>query len=267
MDAATTALRALADEGRAGLVMDFDGVLSHITADPSESQLLPGVRELLGSLAKRLAVVALLSGRPAGFLAERATIPGVELYGSYGVERVGDAGDIEVLPEALRWRTALAEATHILRQELAEVEGVHIEEKSVAVAVHWRRAPDRDAAESLVAPTLTTVRETFGLRREPGKFVEELRMPLARDKGTTLRDIVEAHGLRTVAYAGDDRGDLPAFAVATVRGHALVVDGPDMPREVADVAGAHFTSPAEFVAWLERLDDALERNPRSTRAE
>ena len=39
---------ALAKEpARAGLVMDFDGVLSPIVADPATSRLLPGTGEVL----------------------------------------------------------------------------------------------------------------------------------------------------------------------------------------------------------------------------
>ena len=99
MDPATAALQALTTNGNAELVMDLDGVLSHITDDPAASELLPGTEDILASLATRLSVVALLSGRPASFLAERASILGVELYGSYGLERHTETG-IEVLPEA-----------------------------------------------------------------------------------------------------------------------------------------------------------------------
>jgi trehalose 6-phosphate phosphatase len=38
---------------RAGLVMDFDGVLSPILADPATSRLLPGAGEILKDLPAR----------------------------------------------------------------------------------------------------------------------------------------------------------------------------------------------------------------------
>ncbi|MBD8517601.1 hypothetical protein [Plantibacter sp. CFBP 8804] len=109
-----------------------------------------------------------------------------------------------------------------------------------------------------MAPLVEHIIDEFGLRREPGKCVEELQMPLDEDKGTALHRIIRADGLGVVAYAGDDRGDLPPFRVALDSGgYALVVDGPDAAEEVASVAGVHFSGPGEFQQWLGQLDDAL----------
>lgn len=257
MDPATAVMQTLTTNGNAGLVMDFDGVLSPITDDPNASELLPGTDKILASLAAKLSVVALLSGRPASFLAKRATIPGVELYGSYGLEHLSDDG-IEVVPEAQQWTTAVQEATEMLHQELDGIEGIYVEDKSLAVAVHWRRVQDRDRAAKLIAPLVRKATVNYGLRREPGKFVEELRMPLDQDKGTALRRIISTRNLQSVAYAGDDRGDLPAFEAAVAAGgYTLVIDSPDIAPEVSKVSGAHFDGPEEFQFWLERLNDAM----------
>jgi trehalose 6-phosphate phosphatase len=257
MDPATAVMQTLTTNGNAGLVMDFDGVLSPITDDPNASELLPGTDKILASLAAKLSVVALLSGRPASFLAKRATIPGVELYGSYGLEHLSDNG-IEVVPEAQQWTTAVQEATEMLHQDLDGVEGIYVEDKSLAVAVHWRRVQDYDSAAKLIAPLVRKATVTYGLRREPGKFVEELRMPLEQDKGTALRRIISTRNLQSVAYAGDDRGDLPAFeAAAAAGGYTLVIDSPDIAPEVSRVSGVHFDGPEEFQFWLERLNDAM----------
>jgi trehalose 6-phosphate phosphatase len=256
MDPAT-ALHALTTHEHSGLVMDFDGVLSPIIDDPESSELLPGTDEILESLAAKLSVVALLSGRPASFLASRASIPGVQLYGSYGIEQM-TADGIEVPPEAQQWRAAVQDATRELHRELDDVEGIYVEEKSLAVAVHWRRASDQGSAQVLVARHIQNAVDSYGLRREPGKFVEELRMPMEHDKGTALQRIIDGNGLRTVAYAGDDRGDLPAFETVTAAGgYALVVDSADIAPEVSRVFGTHFDSPEAFQDWLRRLDAAL----------
>lgn len=88
-------------------------------------------------------------------------------------------------------------------------------------------------------------------------------MPLDEDKGTALQRIIRADGLGVVAYAGDDRGDLPAFRVALASGgYALVVEGPDAAEEVARMPGVHFSGPGEFQQWLQQLDDALSRPDR-----
>lgn len=250
--------RSLAVPGRrTGLVTDFDGVLAPIVDDPAASALLEGAAEVLTSLAARLEVVALLSGRPVGFLAERAGLPGVLLLGSYGVEHWED-GEAHVLPEVEAWRPAVATASERLHAEFDGADGVHVEDKGLAVAVHWRRAPDQAAAGARTSAVVDELAATLGLHREPGKLVQELRAPLAEDKGTALRRVVAEHDLQHVAYAGDDRGDLPAFAaVADLGGHALVVHSPEVAPEVAAVPGAVFEGPAAFLDWLRTLDALL----------
>src|ERR1700728_2860204 len=77
------------------LFLDFDGTLSPIVEDPVGARPLPGVPELLRRLAGRLALVAVVSGRPTTFLAEVLGAPaGVTLVGLYGLELAlaGDAG-------------------------------------------------------------------------------------------------------------------------------------------------------------------------------
>ena len=250
--------RALAAPGRrTGLVTDFDGVLAPIVDDPAASALLDGAAEVLTSLAGRLDVVALLSGRPVGFLAERAGLPGLLLLGSYGVESWED-GRARALPAVEEWRPAVARASERLHAEFDGADGIHVEDKGLAVAVHWRRAPDQAAAQALTTAVVDELAATLGLHREPGKAVQELRAPLAEDKGTALRRVVADHGLQHVAYAGDDRGDLPAFAaVQDLGGHALVVHSPEVAPEVAAVEGAVFDGPVAFLAWLRTLDEEL----------
>ena len=257
MTARDTATALTAPGTRAGLVMDFDGVLSPITDDPASSRLLDGAHDVLAALAQRLELVALLSGRPAAFLAERVTVPGVRLLGSYGVERWQD-GVVHVLPEVDRWRPVVQAARRDLEQAFAATAGLLVEDKGLAVAVHWRRADDPVAAQQRVSALVAEIAGRTGLHPEPGKMVLELRPPLRQDKGTALRRVVESADLDVVAYAGDDRGDLPAFAVVReVGGHALVVHGPDIAPEVAAVPGAvAFDGPPAFLAWLRRLADA-----------
>ena len=137
---------------RAGLVMDFDGVLSPIVSDPGQSRLPAGTAELLADLAGALALVALVSGRPVAFLAERATVPGVALLGAYGVETQRD-GRRHVLPEVERFRDTVAQASAELHRRFdgsPGTEGIRVEDKGLAVAVHWRQAADEPAARRLV---------------------------------------------------------------------------------------------------------------------
>ncbi|MDV6273817.1 trehalose-phosphatase [Rhodococcus erythropolis] len=254
-------LRLTSDPARSGLVMDFDGVLAPIVDDPSASALLPGAEDVLATLTKHLGVVGLLSGRPVSFLRERLSLDSVVLMGSYGVETWTDNG-IDVLPAVAAFSDAVAEAEAELRRlfDSQAVPGIHVESKGLAVAVHWRRAADRAAAQRLVEAATTDIASRTGLHREPGKLVEELRPPVKEDKGTGLLRAIEAAGVDVVAYAGDDRGDLPAFAAAIASGgEALVVKGDDIAPEVAAVDGVQFDGPQAFLGWMKDLAAQLER--------
>ncbi len=243
---------------RAGLIMDFDGVLAPIVADPGQSSLQPGAAATIADLAAEFAVVALLSGRPVAFLADRASVPGVALLGAYGVETQRD-GQRHVRPEVEQFRGTVAQAAAELHRRFDGVDGLRVEDKGLAVAVHWRQAADEPAARRLVQAAVAELIASTGLHREPGKLVEELRPPVQEDKGTAVRRLVQEARLERVAYAGDDLGDVPALqAVTELGGHALVVShGAETSPAVTAAAHVVFEGVEGFGAWLGDLRDAL----------
>jgi trehalose 6-phosphate phosphatase len=259
IDTATLLDRLTADSGRAALFLDFDGTLAPIVDDPAASRMPDEVGATVAALAERLGVVALVSGRPAAFLAERADIAGPRRLGLYGLEEWRD-GRAVARPEAARWQDQVDEAKAQLRRVLADVEGVTIEDKGLSVAVHWRNAPDRDAAGQAVAAAMRRTAEVTGLGREPGKLVDELRPPVAWDKGSAVRAVVDEVDATAVAYVGDDLGDLAAFRVAKELGGwgVAVEHGEETPDELvraADLVVAGTAGVAELLAGLrERLE-------------
>ena len=82
------AARLVAQAHVAAICLDFDGTLAPIVDDPNEARPLPGTVELLGELAARFAAVALLSGRPADYLAKHVAAPGVRYLGLYGLQEI-----------------------------------------------------------------------------------------------------------------------------------------------------------------------------------
>ena len=254
-----TALEALAaDPGRAGLVLDFDGVLAPIVADPTTSAMPDRVARSLARLASGLGLVAVISGRPVAFLEERVKAPGVPLLGSYGMEQSFD-GARQIAPEAEHWLAPVREAAQRLRPIFAGSPGIRVEEKSVSVAVHWRQAPDHAAAADQVRQATERVSEELGLRLEPGKLVEELRPPIDVDKGSAISALLAAHGdLTAFAYAGDDLGDIPALRKARdAGGYALVIDhGQETDPRLLELADETFAGTEAFADWLGKLEQA-----------
>lgn len=229
--------RLSAEPRRSALFLDFDGVLAPIVDDPTASRMPDDVGATVAALAGRLGVVAVVSGRPAAFLGERAAIPAARRLGLYGLEEWHD-GRAVARPEAARWQAPVVEAKTMLRTALADLDGVTIEDKGLSVAVHWRNAADRTAAGQAVAAAVRRAAEVTGLAGEPGKLVEELRPPVDWDKGAAVRAVAGEVDASAVAYLGDDLGDLAAFRAAReLGGWAVAVDhGEETPTELLEAA-------------------------------
>jgi trehalose 6-phosphate phosphatase len=260
MNSRPTAVDALAAvPAAAALVVDFDGVLAPIVDNPEASAMPPGSAASLARLAAVLGTVAVISGRPAGFLTDRVRVPGVQLLGSYGMERVTD-GRLALAPEAQAWLPAVDEARRALAAQLGCQPGIRIEAKPASVAAHWRQAPDHGRAAAEVRQAADRAAAQTGLRVEPGKLVLELRPPIDVDKGSAVAALIAAARPSAVAYAGDDVGDIPALRVVReVGGYALVIDhGAETdPRLLAAADEVYLGTPG-FASWLATLATAAE---------
>ncbi|POX65182.1 trehalose-phosphatase [Streptomyces sp. Ru62] len=263
-------LAALLAQPRTALIgLDFDGTLAPIVADPEQARAHPGAVPALAALAPEIASVAVITGRPpevavryGGF----ADVPGLAhltVLGHYGAERWEAAtGELTAPPPHPGVAAVRAELPGLLERAGAG-EGTWIEEKGRALAVHTRRAPDPQAAfEALRAP-LADLATRHGLIVEPGRMVLELRPP-GMDKGVALLDHARAVKAGCVVYAGDDLGDLPAFAaVEKLRTNGvpglLVCSGSTEVTELADRADLVVDGPEGVVGLLRALAAQLGR--------
>jgi trehalose 6-phosphate phosphatase len=200
------------------LTFDFDGVLSPIVADPDLAQPLPGMFDALAAVGQRTGPVAIITGRPVGFVLARdgfdvlMSIPGFAIYGHYGLERWNvRSGAITSRPFAGDITAVRAELAGVLRAA-GLAEGAWIEDKGSAVAVHTRRMADPAGALALLSEPVRDLARRHELHVEPGKMVLEIRPP-GISKGDVLRELAASEGTASVLYAGDDLGDLSAFAV------------------------------------------------------
>lgn len=246
-----------ADPGRACLLTDFDGTLAPIVADPDAARPLVGAVEVLSHLARRLGTVAVVSGRPAGWL--HALIGDtVTLSGLYGLElvRAGSDGVVEVSEDAERWRSVIDEVGK--EAEGRAPEGVLVEHKGLALTLHVRRAIGE---VPWVAGFCAEAAARTGLVVHAAKMSLELRPAVAADKGTVVLGL--ALGSTTVAYLGDDVGDLPAFAaldhLATegVETLKVAVGGPELDPMVSRSADVVVDGPEACLALLVDLHTTL----------
>jgi trehalose 6-phosphate phosphatase len=246
--------RALLDgRSRALVALDFDGTLSPIVADPARSALAAGAAEALAGLADVAGCVAIVTGRQAAVvvaLAGLAPTDRVLVEGQYGAEqwRAGNLTVAEPAPGVAAVRAALPGV-------LAGADpATWVEDKGSSLVVHTRRAARPGDELSALTPVLAELAAHNGLDAHVGRNVVEIR-PRGYDKGGALRRLVEQCDPSAVLYAGDDLGDLPAFAaVAELRTAGLpglsVCAGSTEAHEVAEQADLVVDGPSGVVELL-----------------
>ncbi|MCC9740849.1 trehalose-phosphatase [Streptomyces sp. MNU89] len=217
-DAGRDGLAALLERPeRAVVALDFDGTLAPIVSDPEQARAHPGAVPALARLAPLLRSIAVITGRPADVAVRNggfSGVPGLEhlvVLGHYGAERWDAVSAAVTAPDPHPGVAAVrAELPGVLDHNGAR-KGTWVEDKGRAVAVHTRRATDPQAAFEQLREPLTALAERHGLIVEPGRMVLELRPP-GIDKGVALTGYVRGSGAGAVLYAGDDLGDLAAYA-------------------------------------------------------
>ena len=256
MDALDAALAPFTEApGRTAILTDFDGTLAPIVEDPTTSRPLPEAVDALHDLAARYRRVAVISGRPASFLATHLDLAGrpagLVAVGLYGLERA-DGDHVVTHPAGADWRAVIADVADLADE--AAPAGVIVERKGLSLTVHYRTATGAvEWARSWVAAQA----DRTGLVRHPARMSEELRPPVSVDKGTAVAELAEGAG--AVCFLGDDVGDLPAFevldrlagdGVATLK---VGVRSDEAPPELLDAADLVVDGPPGAVAVLSRL--------------
>ncbi|WP_328554834.1 MULTISPECIES: trehalose-phosphatase [unclassified Streptomyces] len=248
---------------RTVVALDFDGTLAPIVPDPDRARAHPDAVPALSALAPKVASVAVVTGRPAGVAVRHggfAGVPGLEhlvVLGHYGAERWDAVSGTVTAPAPHPGVAAVRAELPGFLDRIGAWQGTWIEEKGRAVAVHTRRAEDPQAAFEALREPLAELAGRHGLIVEPGRMVLELRPP-GMDKGVALMEYVREVGAEAVLYAGDDLGDLPAFAaVEKLRSDGvpglLVCSGSSEVGELADRADLVVDGPAGVVRLLAAL--------------
>jgi alpha,alpha-trehalase len=244
--AAAVALR------RPFVLLDFDGTLSDIVDAPDAAKLVKGAAETLKGLAAHCDV-AVLSGRDLADLAPRVGLPGVWYAGSHGFEITAPDGTRHHNETADVAIAVIEDAAAELRRRFADLDGVNVEHKRYAVAVHYRNAAPGVVRE--VAATVHNIGQDRDLRVTNGRKLIELRPNIMWDKGRALKWIVRqiAHSDSVLPiYMGDDLTDEDAFDAVRYDGIGIVVrHGEDCDRPSA--ARFALDGPGAVREFIERL--------------
>jgi len=205
--------RQLGDADGLLVALDFDGTLAPIEDDPDAPEITPANRRAVEQLHDHPdTMVAVVSGRQLADLRPRVGIDGIRYVGNHGLEYTVD-GEREIHPEAEAKMEDIRAVRDELEERLADMAGVHVEDKAVTLTVHYRRARDA-SAEDITAIVEGVVDPIEGLKTGSGKMIVEVKPTVDWHKGAIvewLRDEVPA-SWRTV-YVGDDTTDEDAFRV------------------------------------------------------
>jgi trehalose 6-phosphate phosphatase len=204
--------------GPVALFLDFDGTLVEIAPTP-DSINVPGslgdrLEVLAASLEHRLALV---SGRSIEDIEHHLGSLAVARAGSHGAARQTATG--EWLGEAPQ---PLADDIRSRLQEFAADEGLNYERKPHGAALHFRSAPELEAAAVAFAARLA---EGHGLEIKTGKCVVEL-VHAGANKGDAVFAFMKNPpfaGSRPI-FVGDDVTDEDGFrACAEIGGTGILV--------------------------------------------
>jgi trehalose 6-phosphate phosphatase len=224
---------------RTALIFDVDGVLAPIVARPELAAVPEPTRAELRRLAGAYLLVACVSGRAADNARAIVGVDELRYVGNHGLELDPAAAELAVRIAAFRDEVALP-----------------VEDKVLSLSYHYRQAPDERAALAELEGVAERARMA-GLVPRWGRKVLEIRPPVATDKGTAVRVLVEQAEAASALYAGDDATDLDAFAGLAAAGleHAVRIavaaeEGPPELREAADLI---LSSPAELADVLKTL--------------
>jgi trehalose-phosphatase len=230
--------RIAADPPAAALFLDVDGVLAPIVERPEDASVPEEARAELTRLAGSYGLVACVTGRDG----ERAR----EIVGVDGLRYVGQHG-LELEPEA----SAFADRIHAFARETG---WKWLELKPLTAALHYRAAPDEEAARQELEHVAVRALEE-GFRTKWGRLVLEVVPPLDASKGTAVRALLDETGLRRALYAGDDVTDLDGFRALDGLEEAcrVAIVSAEGPSELGELADLRLGSTDALLELLRRL--------------
>jgi trehalose 6-phosphate phosphatase len=241
----------LPDAGaRWAIFLDVDGTLLDFADDPLSVRPGASLLALLHALHQALdGALALVSGRELADLDRLFNASRWAAAGLHGLQLRDADGNRRNFAVAPADQTRMRDATQALARRF---DGVQLEDKQVAIALHCRRAPAQLPALHEAATTL--MKQLPGYELQPGNLVLEFK-PTGMDKGRAVLELLRRAPFagRRPVYLGDDLTDEHAFASINSRHGLSVRIGTREPS----LAQSTLPGPAAAEAWLSRVLDAL----------
>jgi trehalose 6-phosphate phosphatase len=205
------------------LFLDVDGTLIELTDSPLDTCADPELKTLLGHVAERLGgALALVSGRSIEYLDALFAPLRLSAAGLHGVERRKASGAMHGASFVDTQLNRARAAVHALVQAHP---GTIVEDKGRTLAVHFRMAPEHEAA---VREALTAIAKPLGSNYhiQEGSMVLEIK-PRGFTKATAIKAFMAEPPFsgRKPVFIGDDLTDLDGFRMVEDQGGLSVAVG------------------------------------------
>ncbi|HEV3116640.1 MAG TPA: trehalose-phosphatase [Gemmataceae bacterium] len=229
--------------------LNIDHALAPPADFPERAELSPTLRQMLRALAQMDGVnVAIISSRKLSDLRALLGLLKLSYAGNNGLEVcTPDSSFTE--PAAVSLQETVGELAAELARKLQPVAGVWVENKDLALCVHYRQAPEEKADEirGLVHTILADSKHPFVLTQ--GDKTYDIGPRVHWTKGDAVRWLKERLGRQDALaiYIGDNPSDEEAFAALP---DGITIRVGSVPETAAQY---HVNDPAEveeFLGWL-----------------
>lgn len=216
------------------LFLDYDGTLTSIAKTPDKAVLAGGIRDLLRSLIKSPKFrIAVISGRALEDIKKKLRIDNIIYAGNHGLEIEGPQIKFTSRVSA-GYRKLLGQIKNELKSRVSSIQGVLIEDKGLALSVHYRLVAEKQvpAFETALREATIIYAVKDRIRVKPGKKVFEIRPPVEWDKGKTVLWLLARWKFKLGGkdmipiYIGDDITDEDAFKALKNKGITIFVGSP-----------------------------------------
>lgn len=210
---------------------DYDGTLTAIVQTPQQAVIPEETKELLKKLSQKPNyTLAIISGRALEDIKNIVGLKDIIYAGNHGLEIEGPKIKFEgqVSP---RSKSVIRNIYENMVRNLTKIKGVLIEDKGLAISVHYRLVAGKDMQEFL--SKFCEITEPYMVKDKiiinEGKKVYEIKPPVAWDKGKVVlwllarQQFLLGEDRIFPVYIGDDITDEDAFKALKRKGLTVFV--------------------------------------------
>jgi len=252
-------LSGLASSRPIFLFLDYDGTISEINPIPANATPVSGAREIIQRIsAHRDRIrVAIVSGREIDEVQRLSLLQDNLMFvGAHGLEIMEGNGQRWIVTDVKEFMPDLTAVREWLRETVPPNSGFIVEDKHIAIALHYRNAPPELIAK-LRQDLENFVSSNTRLAMRSGKMVLEVIPPEA-GKGFAVSFLLQrAEGDPIPVYFGDDTTDEDAFFALRRNGITVLVS----PNPRPTWARYYVQNPTQVIEALSELLLELEPEP------